>query len=415
MRSPLVLLLLAAIPFLGAGELNDLLSSPETLWQLTPKALNEKYPNLLTRRSDGAFYAGPGTVKEFTLDEQPVYDLDFVFQDGTLAAVHVALHTRGDVGKPLPAREGGEKLDALERRIATFYVPGSRGRKLQAAKLGGTRIKTTLFTGKQLSAALICGTLDGGALEFITVDFLRPGISAEHLRRAMRSKTEAGDLPARRQEEEGGYFLTLPMVDQGPKGYCVPAAVNRVLLYYGGEVDLHALAGMLGADAQKGTDLEDAVRRLKKLDSRLGVRFMDLYRFQDFDSNRVRQFLKRYNHAARKLGEERLDLSLPRGGLKFTAPVMAEIRRDPGRCDNFFRQVKTAIDRGVPLCWGVMVFPKQAGDKCEFHLRLITGYRDNPRRIVYSDTWGDGHDKSVMPVEEAWPRTIRLFLLNPKI
>ena len=415
MKLPGVLLLLAALPFLGAGELNDLLTSPETLWQLTPEALEEKCPNLLTRRSDGVLYAKPGTVKEFTLDEQPVYDLEFSFRDGTLAAVRVALHTRGDVGKPLPAREGGEKLDALERRISTFYVPGSQGRKLHAAKLGGTRIKTTLFSGRQLSATLVCGALNGGALEFITVDFLRPGVGSEHLRRAMRSKAEAGDLPARRQEEEGGFFLTLPMVDQGPKGYCVPATVNRVLLYYGGEVDLHALAGMLGADAKTGTDVEGAVRRLKKTDSRLGVRFMDLYRFQDFDSNRVRQFLKRYNHAARKLGAERLDLSLPLGGLKFDEEVMAAVRRDSGRCDNFFRQVKTAIDRGVPLCWGVMVFPKQEGGKCEFHLRLITGYRDNPRRIVYSDTWGDEHDKNVMTAEEAWPRTIRLFLLNPKI
>ena len=146
---------------------------------------------------------------------------------------------------------------------------------------------------------------------------------------------------------------------------------------------------------------------------RFGSDVNDLYRFPEFDSSRVRIFLKRYNNTARKLDRPRLDLSKKMGEMKFEAEVMAELRKDPARCDAFFRQVRSGIDRGVPLCWGVMVFPKSEGGKCEFSLRVITGYQDSPRRIVCSDGTAAG-DKTVIPVEEAWTMTLRLFTLNLK-
>jgi hypothetical protein len=39
------------------------------------------------------------------------------------------------------------------------------------------------------------------------------------------------------------------MVDQGEKGYCVVASVERVLRYYGGTVDQHELAQIANSDA----------------------------------------------------------------------------------------------------------------------------------------------------------------------
>ena len=47
---------------------------------------------------------------------------------------------------------------------------------------------------------------------------------------------------------------SVKMVDQGTKGYCLPATVARVFAYYGMDaVDQHALAQLFKSDAQRGT------------------------------------------------------------------------------------------------------------------------------------------------------------------
>jgi hypothetical protein len=43
------------------------------------------------------------------------------------------------------------------------------------------------------------------------------------------------------------------MVDQGDKGYCVVASVERVMRYYGAAVDQHELAQVANSDAAIGT------------------------------------------------------------------------------------------------------------------------------------------------------------------
>ena len=45
---------------------------------------------------------------------------------------------------------------------------------------------------------------------------------------------------------------TVPMVDQGQKGYCVVATAERVMRYYGVQVDEHELAELANSSATAG-------------------------------------------------------------------------------------------------------------------------------------------------------------------
>jgi hypothetical protein len=56
----------------------------------------------------------------------------------------------------------------------------------------------------------------------------------------------------------------IPMVDQGPKGYCVPATWERYLRYLGIPADMYVLAAAAGS-SQKGTNLDAMVTNVDSL------------------------------------------------------------------------------------------------------------------------------------------------------
>ncbi len=55
-----------------------------------------------------------------------------------------------------------------------------------------------------------------------------------------------------------------PMVDQGPKGYCVPATWERYLRYLGIPADMYVLA-MAAGSSQQGTNLDAMVENVDSL------------------------------------------------------------------------------------------------------------------------------------------------------
>ena len=62
----------------------------------------------------------------------------------------------------------------------------------------------------------------------------------------------------------------IPMVDQGPKGYCVPATFERYLRYAGIPADMYELAACGGNDFSGGTSFHDMVQGAANYVSRQG-------------------------------------------------------------------------------------------------------------------------------------------------
>ena len=63
------------------------------------------------------------------------------------------------------------------------------------------------------------------------------------------------DLTANVKREPGGLVWVdgIPMVDQGDKGYCAVATLERLIRYYGGTTSQHELAQLFNSDARGGT------------------------------------------------------------------------------------------------------------------------------------------------------------------
>ena len=82
----------------------------------------------------------------------------------------------------------------------------------------------------------------------------------------------------------------------------------------------------------------------------------------------------------------------------------------------FMKDVHDQVNKGIPLIWGVVLgtypepeIPQSHGG----HMRLIIGYNDKRKEILYTDSWGAGHELKRMPAEWAWTISHCLMYLKP--
>ena len=244
---------------------------------------------------------------------------------------------------------------------------------------------------------------------------------------AQPTTVRASELPARLvREPEGGERLpNIPMVDQGQKGYCVTAAAERVLRYYGVDVDQNELAQVANTATAGGTNTEAMVGALKKLASRFKVNVVTEYEptYTDFiheidDYNRVAR------SAPKAVGAMLIDTRLTPLSYEVVFNQMkgdllrdARTKLNPAYMTRFEHDVQSRLERGIPLLWSVTLglLPEEnlASQVRGGHMRLIIGYNAKTKEIYYSDSWGIGHELKKMPLTNAWTITTGLFTLEP--
>ena len=81
----------------------------------------------------------------------------------------------------------------------------------------------------------------------------------------------------------------IPMINQGDKGYCVPATCARIMLYYEFDTDEHEMARVMGTTAGGGTSVRSFEANLKKLASGLPIYSKGL----TFSKSRVERYIKK--------------------------------------------------------------------------------------------------------------------------
>ena len=245
---------------------------------------------------------------------------------------------------------------------------------------------------------------------------------------AAQAKTvHAADLPARvTRDADGGELIpNIPMVNQGQKGYCVTAATERILRYYGVEVDQNELAEIANSDARAGTNPEVMLEALKKLASRFRVQVMTEYRLSYADFVRdVNDYNRLARSAPKTLNAKLIDQPYGLGSYPSVCRQMngellveAKTKLNPSYMTTFGQNVRRYIDRGIPLLWsvqlGLLPEEKLSPNAHGGHMRLIVGVNARTQEIYYSDTWGFGHELKKMPLTHAWTITDGLFTLEP--
>ncbi|MDZ4199695.1 MAG: C39 family peptidase, partial [Kiritimatiellia bacterium] len=220
----------------------------------------------------------------------------------------------------------------------------------------------------------------------------------------------------------GDVYLDVPMHDQGEKGYCAAAAVERLLDFYGSSVSQHEIAQRIQMGAE-GATFEGILRGLRSLATmlRLQVRVI-----MESDDKVFMKWIDEYNKMAKR--ERKLPIDFDTIGKEygpktiwdaFDKDVFLKSRiRTPVPVNRFFEQCKQKIDNGIPLIQTCMIgiLPEEAklGQPPGGHARLIIGYNIAQKELLYTDSWGLGHERKRLPIDHTYAITTGLLTVEPR-
>lgn len=225
------------------------------------------------------------------------------------------------------------------------------------------------------------------------------------------------------KDPNGDVYLDVPMHDQGEKGYCAAAAAERVLAFYGTSINQHEIAQRIQMGSE-GATTEGIIRGLRSLCSMLKLQLRIL---QESDGRAFQKWVEEYNKMAKREKKMQIDLTKPLDpnyGPKtiwelFDKDLFLRSRiRSMVPVNRFFELSKGKIDLGIPVIQTCMIgiLPEEAklGQPPGGHARLIIGYNAAKQEILYTDSWGLGHERKRMPVTHAYAITMDLMTIEPR-
>ena len=310
--------------------------------------------------------------------------------EGKLLRLDSWIYNRGDDG-PMAQKEFEEKYEGiLEELSAYFNVKYSR-----SGISGATR--STAYTFK-VSATDEVSLLVGFEKRPYRADFI-----ALVMRNHDRNDRVRGSSEAKKFVESGSdgdvIVSKIPMIDQGPKGYCVPATLARIGQHYGVDISMHEIAMIADSSSGGGTSptlamesLKDKYARIKLKIKNLRVKFPGVYKREGNSLRPISQA------EAKKLNDE-----------------ISDEDRD---LKKFQSEVKKQIDKGLIVAWSMVVgllpengkpVPQNGGG----HMRMIIGYNEANNEIIFSDSWGRGHEVKRMPAKSAFIVSSGLYEIIP--
>ena len=367
-------------------------------------------------------YSKSYSQEKFTFDGIQIVEAVFNFPDkARLASMQISLHNRGDCGD-WSKDKFNKTVNRIKNRITE--ITKNRNPDSSSRDLGGETTRQMLWRTSGYDMALRWSISDRGP-EFITIN-LEPRGAIQKLSQDIKASVKANELVRNvRKESNGTRWIDVPMVNQGDKGYCMVAVMERLFKYYNSSMDQHIIAQLMEADAN-GTDLRKGMEALKSSAHKLQIRVREIYANPSFQTlNEFTKMLDRYNNTAKRAGKSVIDLREARrvdykfdevfSNVKKGTYVKMRQNERPG-ADRMFITVKDSIDRGIPLMWMVIIFPGDLRQqpKASFHARLINGYNSNTKEIIYTDTWGPGHEKKTMKLAEAWAISNMILNIRPQ-
>lgn len=413
MTKPVFLPLLALLPFSFSAakeipcDLDPLLAVPAN-WGMTPESFETQYTEegnrhfvwltadrtraKLSRKLYGNVVIGLSAFE----GKVPVQEAIVDFADGKLNLITLSIFNRGDAGDITKDDFAGRFTESGK---AVGEALGTAPRRKDANPGAGLLTAGYSWYSSKTGIALLEHNekaMDGGDREFLRLRMARPGAKGSLAASLTHSRGGAairqGDLPDNLTKADNGdiFISSLPMVDQGDKGYCVVATVQRVFEYYGIGADMHQIAQIADADPNRGTSTLTMAKELDKIDYRFRTR-LDII----------------------GMGQpgKMTDVDVKKGEYYVGKPVDER---------KFLKEIRSHIDSGLPLLWSLelgrfpekpQLNPQTAGG----HMRLIIGYNDKEEEIIFSDSWGAGHEAKRMKMSHAYQASHGLFVLKPTV
>ncbi len=417
----------------GAPALDELLTDA-SVWQAGAEEFMLRYAPLkfgfVSGRAVARSVAEDLTIRGFRVWEALAY-----FKEGQIERLELSLFNHGDAGS-LDQIDFERLLTAVHASLVQWGGNGRSGqatsdrtmktvRHHQWAKPPCAAQLTWAFT----SARKVRGESFPFRSEFIRLTLAySPRGGIEGLSTLQTSTLKQGTVTARtlreriKTDSEGYRVVTgMPMVDQGQKGYCAAATAERLLRFYGRDIDQHEVAQLADTARQQGTTTTGMLDALRTIGRQYQL---DVKNLIDLDYNGLVKIVEDYNKVAASRGLEAMVLgNTIEVGALYSAMDASALKQAGARrraaCDSFLRDVTTYVEAGVPLIWACIVgkFPENPPLNIEGafgHMRMIIGYHPRLRELVYTDSWGPGHEIKRIPLADAWAMTFGLYVMKPR-
>ena len=324
----------------------------------------------------------------------PVQEVTVDFADGRLNLISVSIYNRADSGQ-ITKEVFTECFKTAGKMVGEILVAKPQQRKADA--------KNSLLTegyswnSRETGVALLEhneGALEKADFEFLRLRIARPNaigsLAASMTNTRGGAAAKLGDFPKNVKKEANAdvFISNLPMVDQGDKGYCVCASVQRVFEYYGIGADMHQIAQISDADPNRGTSTLTMAKELDKIDYRFKTRLDIIGMCQPMTEVDVKK------------------------GEYFVGQPIDERK--------FLKEIHSYIDSGLPLLWSLELgrfpeVPQLSPQTSGGHMRLIVGYNDKTQEIIFSDSWGARHEAKRMKMTDSYRASHGLFVLKPTV
>ena len=426
LHHPLIALAALVVGVQAESAFDSMLAN-EQLWALDQESFQKATAGLPLRWTSSAQDSARAAQEGMTLFGRPVVEVVVRFEEKKPAVITTNFYARGDAGDLTEAafkKLLSETIETITKATGAKY--SIRGKDAASAVKAEGLIWTTPKSQYLLEYSFTkeVKTRDiPFRAEFVRLE-VRPvqkkqGLVAQALASAKKEKF-AGPIHVKRDAATGDVWLgDVPMVDQGQKGYCVVASTERVMRYYGTDVDANELAQIANSDAERGTSLESMRGAMKKVAARLKVKIRE---HESMEIKDILAMIKDYNRVAKKSGESEIPdpgHMIDVGGIygAMNGTVLKEARtKNKSDLSRFQRDIQSHVDAGIPLLWSVQLglfkdpdVPQSGGG----HMRLIIGYNSKTQEVLFSDSWGAGHELKRMKADEAWTMTTQLVTIEP--
>lgn len=221
------------------------------------------------------------------------------------------------------------------------------------------------------------------------------------------------------------YLSGIPMINQGQTAYCAVASAARVLQNYGIDITMEDMVDLACSSETCGTNIGQWERALRRVANSHGMELRTVHDVTDTDQP-IQRLLYDYNQTARDMGYEELNSWDYANAFVINYKKLSEDREYPVQrevmlsnehaCDAFEKNITERIDESDPLFWSVRLgdVPEKGVEPGNHssHMRLIIGYNEERGEILYSDSWGEGHELKRMDGQDALSITRGMYYLT---
>jgi len=378
-------------------ELNSTFGVPifsdESLWDddVDAAALRLGWPEESKTSTDSSYRKYP-RANDLVLGARP-YSLALYGEKGAAIGISMMFANKGDgvdsTTGPIDVKQVRERTRAIKDYKAAIVADKNKLESALTAALGQPAADK-FGQGSQTRESVKRWDWNGHAIllaaprdEYAAIRIL-PAATADLQGKSRIPDAELRErLVSRIEKRPNGDVILkdIPMVDQGPKGYCVPATWERAMRYMGIPADMYVLAMAGDTGAGGGTSIAAIAAGAKEAITRGGRQLA-------VESGKVNVL--------------NVKKCISRG-----LPVMWAMSVDREFDNSLYQRAKERSQMSDPKAWDKNLDDaRKAAKKLRVnpmngHVRMITGYNEATGEIAFSDSWGPEAAERWMTQEEA--------------